>query len=148
MDIILSKLQEMVKDTEACCPDVHGVTKSWTRLSGWTTTTSLPTAPGLSDWEIHSLWSKTPRQEYQDNKGRSLDFLVLKVRRPPWPHKCRKPPWRSKGNDVKRCSTHTPLRMDKRCMCKPGRIQKYTKYGLWTRQIKMAGQRKSRRNVP
>ena len=24
MDIILSKLQEMVKDTEACCPDVHG----------------------------------------------------------------------------------------------------------------------------
>ena len=33
MDINLSKLQEIVKDTEACCAAVHGVTKSQTRLS-------------------------------------------------------------------------------------------------------------------
>ena len=33
MDMSLSKLQEMVKDREAWRATVHGVTKSWTRLS-------------------------------------------------------------------------------------------------------------------
>ena len=33
MDMSLSKFQEIVKDREAWCAVVHGVTKSWPQLS-------------------------------------------------------------------------------------------------------------------
>ena len=39
VDMSLSKLWEMVKDRAGFHAAVHGVTKSWTRLSDWTTTT-------------------------------------------------------------------------------------------------------------
>ena len=39
-DMSLSKLQEIVKDTEAWCAAVHGVTKNWTWLGDWTTATT------------------------------------------------------------------------------------------------------------
>ena len=41
MDMNLSKLREIVKDREVWSAKIHGVTKSWTQLSDWTTTTSL-----------------------------------------------------------------------------------------------------------
>ena len=41
MDMILSKLREIVKDREAWYVAVHGVTKSQTRLSDWTTATVI-----------------------------------------------------------------------------------------------------------
>ena len=36
MDVSLSELQEMVMDREAWCAVIHGIAKSWTRLSNWT----------------------------------------------------------------------------------------------------------------
>ena len=53
MDKSLSKLQQMVKDRKALRAAVHGVAKSWTWLSDWTTTTNQ--IPG--GWGKHlTLW--------------------------------------------------------------------------------------------
>ena len=41
MNMNLSKLQELVKDSKAWCATVHGVTKSRTPVSNWTATTFL-----------------------------------------------------------------------------------------------------------
>ena len=42
IDMITSKLWEMVKDREAWCAAVHRITKNQTRLSDWTTTAKGP----------------------------------------------------------------------------------------------------------
>ena len=53
MDISLSKLQKIVKDEEACHAAVHGVAKSQTWLSNWTTITTL-----FMNWNIVKIPTK------------------------------------------------------------------------------------------
>ena len=45
MDLSLSELQELVMDREAWRATIHGVTKSWTRLSDWTELNWTETIP-------------------------------------------------------------------------------------------------------
>ena len=48
-----SKLQEIVKDRKGWCAAVHGVAKSWTQLSDWTT--GGPVAKTLCSQCMHSI---------------------------------------------------------------------------------------------
>ena len=61
MDVSLSELRELVMDREAWCAAIHGVAKSWTRLSDWTELTERIVAPKWSptyliSQTMHFVW--------------------------------------------------------------------------------------------
>ena len=53
MGMSLSKLRELVIDREAWRASIHGVTKSWTRLSAWT---ELNWSKEANLKRLHSVW--------------------------------------------------------------------------------------------
>ena len=91
-DMNLSKLQEMVKDKEAWRAAVHGVTKSRTWLSNWTTTgtdlkNQVPKRPGqarlwlvtISIWDI---WDTRKTVTLQSGRLAFQFTLVLRDKNP------------------------------------------------------------------
>ena len=90
MDMSLGELRELVMDSEAWCGAVHGVAKTWTRLSNWTELNHSrlhPLTPShwgkcVGGWfriSSHEFGGKTTIQSIADALGHGLALGMLFV---------------------------------------------------------------------
>ena len=64
LDVNLCELREMVMDREAWCAAIHGVAKSWTRLSHWTELNWKKSKKTIQ-WKEDNLFKKSDIQRHK-----------------------------------------------------------------------------------
>ena len=79
MDMSLNKLQEMVKDREAWCAAVHGVTKSQTQQWAYDSAWCKPSATITLCCHLENRWlvSCVLITEHSETKFRQIFLLVM-----------------------------------------------------------------------
>ena len=74
MDMSLGRLREIVKDRDAGQAAVHGVSKSQTQLSSWTTTKTVKSKKVM--WDLCCIWLWNFKPWYISNATTKLDLNI------------------------------------------------------------------------